>query len=351
MMKSSVVSADLKVRDLANLLENYHVLFVQREGVLVGSVTNGDFRRGIAAGASLEDNITQIMNRSPLTVRERDDYKTRLEHIKRLPQGLRYLPVLDDAGQILRIISDKALMTLPNLAVIMAGGLGSRLKSLTSTVPKPMLRIGDKPILQLILEQFRRAGISRFIVSVNYRAEVIKDYFGDGGEFDVGIEYIQETERMGTAGCLSLLDRLPEDPFLVINGDILTDVDPHELLQQHRATGTIATVCLHEYRMNVPYGVIRTQAHQVLAIEEKPSAVYRINAGIYALNPECIAWVPPKQHFDMPALLDAVLRRGLTVGAYPLTGYWVDIGNPEDFQRANHEYRDPLAQEFQRQRT
>jgi hypothetical protein len=176
-MKSTTIPAQLKIRELANLLENYSVVFVERDGMLVGSVTNGHFRRGIAGGASLDDSVERLMNPSPMSVHEGDDYRTRLEKVKRLPVGLRYLPVLNDRREILRIVSDKALTTLPNCAVIMAGGLGSRLKTLTENTPKPMLKVGDKPVLQLIIEQFRRAGVSRFLLSVNYRAELIKEYF------------------------------------------------------------------------------------------------------------------------------------------------------------------------------
>jgi dTDP-glucose pyrophosphorylase len=342
-MKGMIVSAAVTVRELANLLESRPVLFVQQDGVLVGSVTNGDFRRGIAAGASLEDSIVRLMNRSPLTVREHDDYRTRLERVKRLPAGFRYLPVLNDRGEVLELVSDKALATLPNMAVIMAGGLGSRLRSLTQSMPKPMLRVGDKPVLQLIIEQFRRAGVSRFVLSVNYRAEVIKEYFKDGSDFEVAIEYLQETERLGTAGCLSLLPQVPTEPVFVMNGDVLTDLDPHDLLRHHRETGAAVTVCLHEHQFAIPYGVIRARDGRVQAIEEKPNVAYSISAGIYVLNPDCAALVPTGQYFDMPALLELVLKRGRALGAYQLRGSWIDIGDVEDFQRANHEYRDPLG--------
>lgn len=345
-MNSSVISTDLRVRDLANMLENYSVLFVQRGGILMGSVTNGDFRRGIASGASLDDPVDRLMNPSPLAIHEEDDYKTRLERVRRLPQGLRYLPVVNDRGEILQVVSDKALMVLPNVALIMAGGLGSRLKSLTASIPKPMLKIGDKPILQLIVEQLRRAGISCFLISVNYQAEIIKDYFKDGSEFEVQIEYLHETERLGTAGCLSLLKDVPDSPMLVMNGDVLTDINPHELLQYHQMTRAAATVCLHDYEFTIPYGVIRTEDDRVQSIDEKPRSTCRINAGIYAINPECMAMVPQGEYLDMTSLLERMLKRGLIVAAYPLRGYWIDIGNVEDFHRANHEYRDSLRNQL-----
>ena len=342
-MNSAIISADLVVRDLADKLENHSILFVQRHGKLVGSVTNGDFRRGIAAGLLINDSVARLMNHSPLTIHEKDDYKTRLEKIKRLPHGLRYLPVLNDAGNVLDVVSENALMTLPNVAIIMAGGLGSRLKSLTQSLPKPMLRVGDKPILQLIIEQFRRAGVSRFILSVNYRADVIREYFKDGSEFEVQIEYLHETERLGTAGGLSLLPQVPTEPVFVMNGDVLTDLDPHDLLRHHRETRSAATVCVREHQFEIPYGVVRTREGWVQSIEEKPNMTYSINAGIYLLEPECVRLVPQGRFFDMTSLLELVLKGGLALGAYPLQGYWIDIGNLEDFQRAFHEYRDPLA--------
>jgi dTDP-glucose pyrophosphorylase len=342
-MDKAIIPTDTTVRDLASLLEDHRVLFVQRDGLLAGSVTNGDFRRGISAGVSLGDSVVRLMNRSPVALHERDSYKTRLEAVRRLPPGLRYLPVLNERDEIVQIVSDKALMTLPNTAVLMAGGLGSRLSALTAATPKPMLSIGGKPILQLILEQFRRAGVSQFIISLNYKAGAIKEYFQDGSQFEVQIAYIEETERMGTAGCLGLLNEEPRKPFFVMNGDILTDLDPHDLLQHHQTAGAAATVCLHQYQIAVPYGVVQAEDGQIAAIEEKPKATYSINAGIYVLDPKCLALVPHGQFFDMTSLLQRILSAGLFLGAYPLPGFWIDIGNMEDFQRANHEYQNPLG--------
>jgi dTDP-glucose pyrophosphorylase/CBS domain-containing protein len=339
-INKAIIPVTKTVRDLASLLEDHRVLFVQENGVLVGSVTNGDFRRGIASGIPLGESVTRLMNRSPLAVREEDGYKVRLEKVSRLPAGLRYLPVLKNNGEIVRIVSDKCLMTLPNIAVLMAGGLGSRLKALTASTPKPMLKIAGKPILQLILEQLHLAGVSRFVISVNFKAEVIKEYFQDGSSFDVQISYVEETERLGTAGCLSLLAPSPNESFFVMNGDILTDLDPHELLERHRAVGAAATVCLHQYQMSVPYGVLQAADGRIQAIEEKPKASYNINAGIYVMDPQCLTLVPAGQMFDMTSLVERILAKGLPVGAYPLPGFWIDVGNVEDFQRANDEYHD-----------
>ena len=342
-MSKSIIPTSTTVKDLANLLEDHRVLFVQQDGLLVGSVTNGDFRRGIAAGVTLNDSVVRLMNAAPVTIHQTDDYKTRLEKMKRLPEGLRYLAVTNDRGEVLQIVSDKALMTLPNVAILMAGGLGSRLSSLTSNTPKPMLRIGGKPILQLIIEQFRRAGISRFLISLNYKPEVIRDYFGDGARFDVEIAYIQETNRMGTAGCLSLLPEVPHEPFFVMNGDILSDLDPYAMLQHHEASKAAVTVCLYPYKLTVPYGVVQCRDGRIEAIEEKPNTVHNVNAGIYLLNPECHGLVPRGQMFDMTSLLERALDRRMPVGAYSLPGFWINIGNLDDFQRASHEYTDQMG--------
>ena len=338
MMSSSIIEVDTAVRDLALLLERHPILFVRSSRRLMGSITNGDFRRAIARGVTLEDKAAAVMNTSPLTVQSTDGYQRRLEIIQTLPKGLRYLPVVDDASNILEVVSDRALMRIPNVAMIMAGGLGSRLKELTANTPKPMLRIGDKPILQLIIEQFRRAGISRFIISVNFRAEVITEHFGDGSRYDVDISYLHETERMGTAGCLSLLKAIPEHPFFVMNGDVLTDIDPHAVLEEHARSGTSSTVCSYRYYIPVPYGVIDDQDGRIVRIREKPEAGFNINAGIYVLNPECVGMVPPRQYLDMTSLLEKLLSAGRPVGMFPLPGFWIDIGSVEDFQRANYEY-------------
>ncbi len=337
-MSSSIIEVHTTVRDLALQLERHAILFVQSSGRLVGSVTNGDFRRAIARGTSLEDKVDAVMNRAPVAVGANDGYLKRLEKVQTLPKGFRYLPVLDASSNILEIVSDRALMRIPNVAVVMAGGLGSRLKELTANIPKPMLRVGEKPILQLIVEQFRRAGISRFIISVNFKAEVITQYFGDGSRFDVEISYIHETERMGTAGCLSLLPSMPEQPFFLMNGDVLTDINPHDVLEKHNRSGASSTVCSYRYRFPVPYGVIDQEEGRVLRIREKPEAAFNINAGIYVLNPECIDLVPAKQFFDMPSLLENLISSGKPVASFGLPGFWIDIGNIDDFQRANKEY-------------
>jgi dTDP-glucose pyrophosphorylase len=337
-MKSSVIGLGTTVRELANMLEVCRVIFVQRHGLLVGSVTNGDFRRGIAAGASLDSSVERIMNPHPLAVRVEDGFKTRRDVIERLPEELRFLPVLNDKNQIVEIVSDKALIQLSNWAVLMAGGLGSRLKSLTSETPKPMLRIGEKPILLMIIEQLRRAGISRFVLSVGYKADVIENYFKDGGELDVEISYLREPERMGTAGCLSLLRAVPQEPFLVMNADVLADVDFHELLGQHSQSGCLATVCTWQHEYRIPYGVLQVVGGRVEGITEKPSLHHQIYAGICALAPQCVQFIPSHQAFEMPDLLQAIIRSGGTVATYPVKDFWIDIGSPEDFHRASHEF-------------
>ena len=337
-MSSAIIEVDTAVRDLALQLERHPILFVRSSGRLVGSITNGDFRRAIARGISLEDKADAVMNKSPATVQSTDGYMRRLENVQTLPKGLRYLPVVDASSNLVEVVSDRALMRIPNVAVIMAGGLGSRLKELTANTPKPMLRVGEKPILQLIVEQFRRAGISRFFISVNFKAEVIINHFGDGSRFDVDISYIHETERLGTAGCLSLLPSVPKEPFFVMNGDVLTDINPHEVLEKHTRSGASSTVCSYRYRFPVPYGIIDEQEGRVVKIREKPEAAFDINAGIYVLNPDCVDLVPAKQFFDMPSLLDKLLSTGEPVAAFALPGFWIDIGNVDDFQRANKEY-------------
>ena len=292
-MTSRVISFATTVRELAILLESSQVLFVQRNNVLLGSVTNGDFRRGISAGVGLEESVEAIMNRSPVLVRETDDYNTRLCAISRLPKGLRFLPVLNANGEILEIVSDKALHRLPNRVVILAGGLGSRLKGLTEATPKPMLKVGDRPILQMIIEQFRRAGISHFYISVRYKAEAIKRYFRDGADFEVNIQYLDETEPLGTAGCLSLLSEPFKEPFFVMNSDVLTDVNFYELMEHHISSECAATVCLHTHQVSIPYGVAQIELGRLLRIIEKPTERFAVNAGIYVLSPQCLGLIAP----------------------------------------------------------
>jgi len=222
--------------------------------------------------------------------------------------------------------------------VLMLGGLGTRLRPLTENIPKPLLPIGNQPILETIVKHISEQGFEKFYFCINYLGEQIRNYFGDGNQYGIEIEYVEESKRMGTAGALSLLqDRLNQD-FIVMNGDLLTKIDLRALIEFHQQHQNLITVGVREYAQQVPYGVIEMQAHRVTQLVEKPIYRYFVNGGIYALSPQTLKDIPKQQFFDMPTLIEQTLAKGEPVGGFPITEYWMDIGQLPDYQQAQQDY-------------
>lgn len=308
---------------------------------LLGTVTDGDIRRGILKGLSLDTSISEVMNTSPIC--EREGYKS-LYYKKRMRERkLKQLPLISSDNLLQRIVfSDELELTTKkaNKVLLMVGGLGTRLRPLTDTIPKPMLNIGSKPIVETIMESFKNYGFTNFILSVNYKKEIIMDYFQDGTHLGVNIEYIEETKRLGTAGALSLLSEKPSEPFFVMNGDLLTKVNFEQLLDFHYETNSTATMCVREYEYQIPYGVIETENHQLLSIIEKPIHKSFVNAGIYVLNPSALEQVPKGEFYDMPELYKRLMKEQEKVSAFPVREYWLDIGRLDDYEQAKDEYEE-----------
>lgn len=306
---------------------------------LLGTVTDGDIRRGLLKGFPLTSEIKEVMNVFPVyaTVQEYQKYNRELLSIK----GVQQLPIIDDNKKLKSILfakDNKMMNPKDNVVVLMVGGLGTRLRPLTDHVPKPMLKIGDKPILETIIEGFKQYGFTNFILSVNYKKEMIKNYFQDGRHLGVSINYIDEKQRLGTAGALSLLPERPEKPFFVMNGDLLTKINYEQLLNFHTETNAEATMCVREYEYQIPYGVIETENHRLLSIEEKPVHRSFVNAGIYVLNPNVLDYVPHNTFFDMPELFKLIMEQQHSVSAFPLREYWMDIGQVDDYDQANKDF-------------
>ena len=223
----------------------------------------------------------------------------------------------------------------------MVGGLGSRLRPLTNDTPKPMLRLGNRPLLHDIVEKFKVLGFRNFVMCTNYKSHVIKDYFGDGKEFEINIEYIEEKKRMGTVGALSLLKEKPDDPFFVMNGDLVTNLNFDNLLEFHNHYNADATMCLREYAVEVPYGVVNVKNVDILSIEEKPIQKTFINAGIYVLDPVCIDLIPRDTFYNMPTLFQDMISKNKKTISFPLQESWSDIGTIFDYESIKskfHEY-------------
>lgn len=314
-------------------------LVVDANRKLLGVVTDGDIRRALLGGKTLASLARDVMFLSFRSVSNSTDKAEVFSLMRR--NKLRQVPVLDDQGRVVMLfLLDDFVQPkrLSNHVVIMAGGEGKRLHPLTQSCPKPMLSIGGKPMLEIILGQCIDAGFQNFFLSVNYLKDHIKDHFGDGSRWNVRIEYLEEVQPLGTAGALSLLPERSIEPILVLNGDILTRVDYARLLEFHIEGREEATVCVREHETQIPYGVVQLGESRVLSVEEKPVLRHHVNAGIYLLNPVLLDLVPANLFFDMPQLLEKVLQNQFGVNAFPIHEQWLDVGHPETLNLAYREW-------------
>ena len=299
----------------------------------VGTITDGDIRRGLLRGLTLNDSVVKIVNSAALTV---DDNVSKIDILELMRAKKVYqIPVIDKELNIMRLhlwdeISEP--IKLSNVMVIMAGGVGSRLKPLTNSVPKPMLRVNNQPILEKILLKAKSQGLSKFIVTINYLAEQIENYFKDGSNLDIEITYLKENLPLGTAGSLKMIKFTDDLPILLTNGDVVTETNYVELLNFHSDNKFDLTIAVKSHEWNNPYGVVETNGLKITNYIEKPSNVTLVNAGIYCLNPKVIDLIDPDRQFDMSELIVKCLNAKLSVGAFVLYESWIDIGRQEDFQ-------------------
>ncbi len=317
-------------------------LVVDESGKLLGVVTDGDIRRGLIRGLSLDDDVSEVMNKNPKLAHLHDS-KTRLMAIMET-HCLQQLPVVDDDGKVIGLETLQGLYQKPefeNVVFLMAGGLGSRLRPLTNSCPKPLLEIGGKPILETIIESFVHSGFRHFYIAVHYLADRIKTYFGNGQRWGVDIHYIDEHEPLGTAGAIGLLtDDFSELelPMIVMNGDILTQIDFSRLLAFHNEQQALATLCVRQYEYQIPYGVVTLEQQRVAGIVEKPVQRCFSSAGIYVLDHALITKIRQQGKIDMPVLLNQLIGNGELVSMFPIHEYWLDIGREADFLRAQGEF-------------
>ncbi|MFJ4391954.1 nucleotidyltransferase family protein [Pseudomonas soli] len=316
------------------------VLVVDAKRQLLGTVTDGDVRRALLKRRPLETAVKEIMCSSPKTA-GKDWTRERILSVMEAYQLLQ-MPVVDEAGIVIGLETLHGLLNRPqrdNPVFLMAGGFGTRLRPLTHNCPKPLLKVGDKPILELILERFIAAGFHRFFISTHYMPEMIRQHFGDGSRWGVSIAYVHEDEPLGTGGALGLLPHEQIDlPLFLMNGDLLTTLNFLNVLEFHESHGGAATMCVREYEYCVPYGVIQSEGHRIRSMVEKPVQKFFINAGIYLLSPALVKSVQPGTRIDMPTLLEREIAAGRDVNMFPVHEYWLDIGRMEDFQRAQHEF-------------
>ena len=315
------------------------VLVTDPDDVLCGTLTDGDVRRALLRHKTMDTPVSEIMCAIP-QVADLDWSREKLLAAMESSRLLQ-LPVVDAARRVVGIETLHDMLgrrRLDNPVFLMAGGLGKRLYPLTQDCPKPMLKVGDKPILELILQGFADAGFHRVYISTHYLPEVIRDHFGDGRRWNVSIQYVHEDAPLGTGGALGLLPHDEIDqPIFLMNGDLLTRVDYRSLLDFHERHEGSATLCVREYEHQIPYGVIQSAGNRVTEIIEKPVQRHFINAGIYMLSPELVRRVAPGERIDMPTLLEREIGAGRDVNIFPVHEYWLDIGRMDDFQRAQDE--------------
>lgn len=316
------------------------VLVVDSDGALVGTITDGDIRRGILRGVSMDDPVGAIVHREPMVLPPDMDRQTALQVMR--SNGLQQLPVVNEQRQVIGLHLWNMLDATagrPNTMVIMAGGRGTRLHPHTENCPKPMLAVGGKPMLQHIVERARAEGFRHFVFAIHYLGHMIEDHFGDGSRFGVAIEYLREERPLGTGGALGLLPQRPEQAFVVTNGDVLSEVRYAEILDFHLEHAAAATMAVRTHEWQNPFGVVRTQGVDITGFEEKPVVRSRINAGIYALDPIALDVIARDEHCDMPTLFDRLQAGSRRTIVYPMHELWLDVGRPVDLElaRAAHD--------------
>jgi dTDP-glucose pyrophosphorylase/CBS domain-containing protein len=301
--------------------------------ILSGLLTDGDIRRAILQRKSMEAPCIEIASRNPVTAPHDVSAKEALHLMNQ--HDIHHLPLVDAGNCVVEFLlrKDVAELSQDMSAVIMAGGYGKRLLPLTETVPKPMLPIGDRPLLELIIQRLRNSGIHDVNLTTHYLPESILDHFGDGREFGVKLNYLQENNPMGTAGGLKHMRR-PDSTFLVINGDVLTSLPFQEMLVYHRQHGAVLTAGVRKHEVHIPFGVVECEDVRIVELKEKPSLSFFINAGAYLLEPSAWDCIPQNQRFDMTDLIQNLLNAGLPVVGFPIMEYWADVGCQEDYQKA-----------------
>ena len=308
---------------------------------LVGTVTDGDVRRAILAGLTLTSSVLDCMNDAYIFIT--GDYDIHgLVNTMRM-KNIRQIPILDSEHRIIRLHTLDELLLTPQQnntpVIIMAGGKGERLRPLTENCPKPMLVVGERPILETILERMVLYGFYRFYISINYLGEQIRDYFGDGTKWGAEIHYVEEDVKLGTAGALRLVDLPKNQDVLVLNGDVLSNFEPAKLLEFHQTQKADLTVCLKKFEIEIPYGIVEMDNTNVKSVLEKPRHVYFVSAGIYVFQSKLFTQIKQDSCLDMPDFINILLGNNAVVKGYPIYEYWADIGHHTEIINARENFR------------
>lgn len=329
-IKDALVQLDVLAKDA--------ILFVVNEAKeLVGSLTDGDVRRGLLKGISIEDTVIEIIQKNPKFIKKgEDDIKKVIEFRE---NNFRIIPVLDQDNKVVNVINFRFLRSyLPIDAVVMAGGKGTRLRPLTNDTPKPLLLVGDKPIMEHNVDRLALYGIDDFWFSVKYLGKQIEDYFQDGKNKNINIDYVWEDKSLGTIGAVSMINNFKHDYILITNSDLLTNLDYEHFFLDFLNNDADFSVLSIPYNVSIPYAVLERDNNKVKNFKEKPTYTYYSNGGIYLMKKEMLNYLPKKsKHFNATDLMEKLIEEGKKIISYPLAGYWLDVGKHEDFEKANND--------------
>ena len=342
---SILLNSEAFLKDAIYILETTDkgiVLVIDKNNTLIGTITDGDIRRALLNCFDLKDKVKKVMSRNMVVLDEKTEFIQKKAELLMVENNIRQIPVVNSKGIVVDLITFKEngqsiTKKLPRV-VIMAGGLGSRLLPLTEKTPKPMLKLGHQPMLEIVLSNCIKAGLKEYYFAVNHLKEQIIEYFGNGSEWGVHIKYLQEEKPLGTAGALKLLPFEKDKPILVLNGDILTNLNVTNLINFHNKCRSSATVCVREHIEKLAFGVVHLNNEKVESIEEKPSFSHFVNAGIYLIDPVLLDLIVKDKPMDMPELLTLAISNNLRVSACPIHEYWLDVGQPETLSKAKEDW-------------
>jgi len=336
--KKTIISPETPIFEAIKVLNEEHfeiVMITDPEGKLLGVVCDPDVRRAVLSRVSLDAPVSQIMIKSPVVAFKSNEDREIMALMKRT--GAHQIPIIDFTGKLvgLKCISDfLAPEPLANKVVLMSGGMGTRLHPITESIPKSLVEVNGKPILFILIDSLMEAGFHDITISINYKGEMIREAVAAQPRYLKAVTFIEETQRLGTAGALSLLEDRPAKSLFVINSDIITSVDYKAMMEFHRTAENEISMAVREEKYQVPYGVVQVDGNKVTRIVEKPEQKFFISSGIYLLKPDLIDFVPKNKYFDMPSLIEKALGMGMKVGSFPVHEYWMDIGRPAELQKA-----------------
>ncbi|KAF1082722.1 MAG: D-arabinose-5-phosphate isomerase [Candidatus Rifleibacterium amylolyticum] len=345
-----IINPCLEIVDALKVLDRSGIgilLLCGEDRVLRGIITDGDIRRAMMKGISFSSKCETIANKKPVIAPVNIELQNALQLMDFAKDFiLNHLPLVDENNRIVGLLLRSDIAKSEKLAlnaVVMAGGFGSRLRPLTENIPKPMLQVGNRPLLETVLKQLKDIGIDKAHITTHYKPEVIRKYFGNGKEIGIDISYINEEQPLGTAGSLASISAADNKPFLVTNGDILTKVNYHAMFEFHKRQRADLTVAMRNHEINFPYGILECCDFKIKSVEEKPLLSFLVNAGIYIVEPSVLDLIPKKTVFHMTDLIKLLIEQDRNVVGFPIHEYWLDIGKPADYSKANKDYYEKFS--------